>query len=302
MTTKVLATFPGKYGDILWALPTVRAVSEAAGAPVDLIIAGAFESIVPLLERQPYLRRVWALEAWQVQDTAPITPRVPPTTLPGGQPIVEFEPGIYDRVLHLGYDGWPGWALPETTYRRAVADLACDAPHLLRALPDLDLNRPWITAPFRWVTRPYPVAVGFTDEHFELKFGLWSLLFRRALREQPDAQTLINVSHSPRWETEGEFGGFDWETAASAIAQSEVFLGDCSALHVLACALGVPCVLMEPAPARHHPIFWPFGTRGPQVTQVLGGDGQWTWDARHGWETIQAVAARRRATTGVSGS
>lgn len=299
MTTKVLATFPGKYGDILWALPTVRALSEAAGAPVDLVIAGAYGSIVPLLARQPYLRRVWAMPEWVVQDTAPIAPRVPPTALPGGQPIVEFEPGTYDRVLHLGYEGWPRSPLPYETYATAC-DAVRDTPLYQRLAPDLD--RPWITAPFQWVARPYPVAVGFTDEHFELKFGIWQLLFRREVREAPDRLGLINLSHGTRWQAEAEYGGFDWETAASAIAQSEVFLGDCSALHVLACALGVPCVLMEPAPARHHPIFWPFGTDGPRVTQVRGGDGQWTWDARHVWDTIETVRQRRRATTGVSGS
>ncbi len=47
-----LCTFPGRYGDIIWALPTVRGISEVEG-PVDLLIAGEFASIVPLLEQQP---------------------------------------------------------------------------------------------------------------------------------------------------------------------------------------------------------------------------------------------------------
>jgi hypothetical protein len=83
---RVLVTFPGRYGDLLWALPSVRAVSEAIGGPVDLVIAGPFGSIVPLLEQQDYLGTVTARPDWVVQDTAPMTPRTPPLG------AVEYDP------------------------------------------------------------------------------------------------------------------------------------------------------------------------------------------------------------------
>ena len=50
---------------------------------------------------------------------------------------------------------------------------------------------------------------------------------------------------------------------------------------------------MEPNPQRHNDVFWPLGKTGPQVTQVLGGDGQWTFDARHVAEAIEAVWMRQ---------
>jgi hypothetical protein len=107
----------------------------------------------------------------------------------------------------------------------------------------------------------------------------------------------VDLSVGPRWIAEyqqHEHGGpWSWEHAAAWISRAAVFLGDCSALHVLACAIGTPCVLMEPNEARHHEIFWPYGKTGPQVTQVLGTDGRWTWDARHVWETVQTVGQRR---------
>jgi len=61
---------------------------------------------------------------------------------------------------------------------------------------------------------------------------------------------------------------------------------------VLACAVGTPCIVMEPAEARWHPIFWPYGQDGPQVRLVRGGDGRGTVDARHCRELIQAALAQ----------
>lgn len=277
---RVLCTFPGKFGDLLWSLPTVRAVSEALGAPVDLVIAGAFGGIVPLLAGQGYLGRVWADPSWVTQDTAPISPRVAPDA------VGVF--GTYDHVLHLGYDGWPALGLPHEVHRILGDQWPWPAP-----IPAIDLARPWITPP-TWAAQlpTQDVALGFTEEHFELKAGITTLIQRR-----DPAPAVVNLSTGPRWF--GEYyrggGGLDWEAAAAYLARSAVFLGDCSALHVLACAIGTPCVLLEPNPHRHHPIFWPFGTTGPRVTQVLGTDGNWTFDARHVWESLQARIAQRRA-------
>lgn len=288
--SKILCTFPGKFGDLIWALPAVRAISETIHASVDLVIAGRFASIVPLLESQPYLGRVWPLPIWEVQDTAPITPRVPPLALIAGQ---------YDQVLHLGYRGWPQRPLPFETY-----DCLRDQwPALSPLLDPIDVTRPWITPP-SWANQlnRQDLAVGWTDEHLELKVGVWQLVHRRAVRDLDDAFHWVDVSAGPRWLTEYHDHAARpwWETAAAWISRSAVFLGDCSALHVLACAIGTPAVLMEPAEARHHEIFWPYGRIGPQVTQVVGTDGRWTWDARHVWETIQAVATRQVATVEVS--
>ena len=71
-----------------------------------------------------------------------------------------------------------------------------------------------------------------------------------------------------------------WPQAARHIRHAKVFLGDCSALHVLAVALGTPVVLVEPMEARWNPIFYPLGMDGA-VQVVKGNDGRPTWDARH---------------------
>ena len=271
---KILATFPGKHGDLLWALPTVRAISETYDQPVDLQIALGIASLKPLLERQDYLGEVIVDAAWHTQDTAPMTPRTPPGMLPG-----------YDQVYHLGYEGWPAPTLPLDVYWRATLAWG--------ELVPIDLRRPWITAPY---TLPASdVSLGFTDEHFELKYGMRWLLRQQIVHR--DGQRMVEVSTSPRWATEGDIGGSDWVTAAAWIAPSRVFVGCCSALHVLACAIGTPVVLMEPAEARWNDIFYPYGKTGPQVTLVCDAAGRPTFDARTVCQVVSQILEASHART-----
>lgn len=282
----IVVTHPGRFGDLLWALPTARLLAEAYGAPVHLHIPAQYDAIAPLLRQQPYLASVLSREDWQVEQTAPITPRQPPAWQTATRP---------DRVFHLGYRGWPQYPLPLEVHTDVAAHQWRDADGVL---PALDLTRPWITAT-SIDDAGSDCAVGFTEEHFELKYGIWSLLINREPRvvgvgaPTDPGRGFISLCTSPRWQQEADHGGADWPTAASWISASKVFLGCCSALHVLAVALGVPAVVMEPNPHRLHPIFWPLGTDGPQVTLVKGLDGQATWDARHTAETIARVLAAR---------
>lgn len=279
---KVLCTFPGKYGDLLWALPALRALSRQVDRPVDLLVAASFASICPLIEAQDYIGDCWAHPGWQTQDTAPITPREPPDR--GGAPV-------YDLVLHLGYRGWPTRPLPVYT----LDTLNSQLPDGIEPLPvgTLQLQEPWITqlpsAP------PSEIAIGFTDEHFELKVGIVTLLARMD-------RSLLVLTHDSRtrWAQERPRGGYPlerplpWIPMAATIRNADRFLGCCSALHVLAVAVGTPVVLMEPNPMRHHPIFYPLGWEGPQVTLVTGVDGQPTFDARHVRETLERVLETSR--------
>ena len=284
--SRILCTFPGKFGDLLWALPTVRAIAEAAEAKVDLLVAPPYRGICPLIQAQSYLDACWDAADWQVQQTAPMTPWAP-TTVPEG----------YDRVVHLGYRGWPDRELAEYTYasgRQYYPDLP---------LAPLDL-RPWITA-YRTDASHPRVIVGWSEEHFELKIGLLLLLAARFqsapvefwwLRPWGRRYDAIDV----RWQFEDSFqpmGVFgphgtiircDWSSAAGLMATGTVFLGCLSALWVLANALGLPTVICEPNPQRHHPIFW---REHPKNLLVRGGDGQPTFDARHVGDALNQVLA-----------
>lgn len=278
----ILVTFPGKHGDCLWALPTVRAISETYGEPVTLQISQTIGSLAPLLKRQSYLAEVIVDADWCLQDTAPVSPRRPPWILWTGDGhaarYTDTEPGPYDRIVHLGYEGWPTPNLPLDVYNRA---------NRFNTLTDLDLTRPWITPTY--ALHPTDLCVGFTDEHFELKYGLYFLLHDRFCMRS--VHKTVSLSTSPRWQREANYLGFDWCSAAAWLASTKVFLGCCSALHVLACAVGTPVIMMEPNPQRHNDVFYPYGKRGPQVQLVLGGDGQPTWDSRHVGDAVEEALA-----------
>lgn len=267
----LLVTHPGKFGDILWALPTLRALAEATGAPVSLLTSSRYAALLPLLAQQEYIGETLEDTNWPVVDTAPMTPRVPPSA----KTIDNVYPR-FDRVVHLGYQEWPEVALPLEAYRQAQREWQQST-----VIPPLDLETPWIT--------PVPgfhakdVAVGFTDEYFELKYGLWSLQAMLDWRRS----SLCGVLNS-RWQKEGNHNSGGWLLAAEVITAAKIFFGDCSALHVLACALGKQCVLMEPNPHRHADIFYPYGKTG-RVRLVLGTDGKPTFDARHCADAIREV-------------
>jgi hypothetical protein len=134
-------------------------------------------------------------------------------------------------------------------------------------------------------------TIGFSDEHFELKYGLTTLI-KKALpphwhTPQPmRTQWKVLAAPKSRWYREAGAAVSTWEQAAAQIGQGTIFVGCNSALHVLACALGIPVVMMEPSEARWNPIFYPYGTT-ERVRLVTGNDGRPTFDARHVRDAIE---------------
>lgn len=283
---KILATFPGKYGDSIWAMPTIRALAEVHG-PVDLLMAPAYSGICDLYRQQPYIGRAEAWPSWQVQNSAPMTPWSPfEETL--HHEALDLDPTAYDAVLHLGYREWPTAPLPFYVY-----GLVRDHYPTISMAP-MDLSKPWITIKDYVLKFPPTVTIGFSDEWFELKFGIANLL--------SDFNPSVITAKNSRWDTEGSDKGHDlvhietagWMKSAEFFEASEVCLACCSALHVLALAVGTPVVAVEPNRDRWNDIFWPFGMDGPQVWCVKGGDGLPTFDARHTKDTLLRVLDRLR--------
>lgn len=294
---KVLCTFPGRYGDLLWALPTMRALSRRLGETVDLLIAGEFASLVPLLEQQLYLGKVHADPEWPLHPNHREAPNRGDVISP------------YDLTLHLGYRGWPQRPLPFETLD--CLNTACDVlawrttqTHAgLRwdMIPDeeLRLDQPWITlsSPSRFGTAKFPWCYGFSEAHFELKYGVLQLLTLKPYWWPVYGLPPVSVGAGDRWYAEAGNAPCTWVESAGILLRSQAFLGCCSALHVLAVACGTPCVVMEPMEARWNPIFYPLGMEGPQLTVVTGNDGKPTFDSRHVRDTLKAVSLSRKAIT-----
>lgn len=272
----ILATMPGRFGDILWALPTVRLLAARHDTKVDFMTSPAYSGILDLIQRQPYILETWTNDDWDVQETAPMTPRVPPSC----------DCDDYEEIYHLGYREWPSQRLAEEI--RESVGLARNPSD--RALA---LHEPWITVPgASRETEDTVIAVGFSEEHIELKMGILLGLIPKF--NEVTWQLLLppkGMSHRAwEWvEVAGypvEYCETTWEQAAATIATADLFFGCLSAPWVLANAVGTPTVIMEPMVARHNPIFW---REAPKNHLVIGNDGKPTFDLRHTADMIGRV-------------
>jgi hypothetical protein len=297
----ILVTMPGKYGDILWSLPTARAIANATSAPVDVMVAKPYLSLVPLLQQQPYIRVAMGNVYWEVQDTAPMTPSAPPR-LPTGL-------GDYQKVINLGLTSWPEHPLAHQCYENLLPQW----PDAWGTPPPLDLEEPWITvAPDHDFSETHvtyaeygaedsvDVHIGWSDDWIELKAGLTYALTGRMpnvrfrvithsgsrlceewLRHYPGGDDCIGE----QFDNLSWYAG-DWLLTAHAMSNSKIFVGCLSAQWVLANAMGKPTVIAEPATGRHHPAFWRAAGKNHLV---LGSDHLPTFDARHLGDVVKEV-------------
>ncbi len=291
----ILATMPGHFGDILWSLPTVRLLSGRHKTKVDFMVPPAFESILPLIQRQGYILETWTGKGWDLSSMDTAENRVPP----------ECDCDGYEEVYHLGYREWPSCPLAESiresvgyraveSIRESVGYRAVDRDARVVADPPLRMKRPWIRAEAYDTNPAKPViAVGFTNEHIELKMGVLLGLISQ-LPVDITWKLLLPPEgvHHRAWEWVAgqrapvEFCETNWEQAATEIASADLFFGCLSAPWVLANAVGTPTVIMEPMEARHNPIFW---RDCPKNHLVIGNDEKPTFDLRATRDMIEKV-------------
>lgn len=257
---RIIATMPGRFGDILWSLPTVRALAEVHGQPVEFYVSKKYgdPSFLELIEAQDYIESCRLIQSWEVVEAAPMTPRVPP------EPFYRA-----DHVYHLGYVSWPERPLPYAISERA-------------GTMQLDLSKPWIEyGQPNFAGRDELIAIhaGWTSEWKELKYGLMSYLDEKGWECRWAAE-----AGSPYLERDLCSQEMDWTETAEAMSTSCLFIGDLSAQWVLACAIGTPAVIVEPEPMRHNEIFWVDITnkKGQKMTRMVKGhDGKPTFDWNH---------------------
>jgi ADP-heptose:LPS heptosyltransferase len=237
----LLCTAPGKHGDILWSLPTVRAVGETFRTSVDLLVSERYGTHRDLLALQPYIRHVHVSSRWREADGR--SAWEPFESALHHEPLETPE---HDRVIHLGYRSRPDKPLPEFIYAQAASAVR-DV-----SLAPLRLDIPWIEV--RSSSRPPSpvITVGWSDDRREYQAALV-----RRLQQAFPSVTFVSLAPDA-----------DWIEAARQIESSDLFLGSCSALHVVACALGRPAVIVEPDGRRWDPVLYPFGTNGPRTYAV----------------------------------
>lgn len=229
---KILCTFSGKFGDILWSLPTVREIQKlnssdyddadtySVNAEVDFGIMPQYESLLPLLNAQSYINKAFVIKDWICVGSPA-----------GDQPWeAPFQEG-YDKVYHLTYRNHPGKDQPLIGFIAAQQEIKLENP-----IPFLSANG---------IKRSnfYYVAYAFNDSMLPEK-----LKFLDKVREQLKDIYFIDISQSP------------WELAAIDLLDPAclAFIGCRSSNYVLACGVGQRVFVYEPNIARSR--YGPWGT------------------------------------------
>jgi hypothetical protein len=237
--SKYLCTFSGKYGDILWSLPTAKYISEnVVSSPVDFAIMPYYVNLLPLLAAQDYIDKAFVIEDWaRTHSNHGDQPWQPPH---------EAEKG-YEKFWHLTYRGHPGISAPEmplvvfTAYQQGINF------NNWAVVPFLDVRdedvEPLAT-PVHFSTGQMPdvikekrlVSYSFNEQYAEPKRQFFEELWKKTRDVQLE---FFNVS---------EVG---WKEATWLIKKSLVYVGDRSACWVLANGVGQQVVSFEPHPSRH---------------------------------------------------
>lgn len=220
-----LVTFPGKFGDILWSLPTARALSRMIGEPVVFAMMPQYAALIPLLEKQSYIQRATVFPRWFCTGS-------PHGDQPWLPPTDAIEGGPYDRVFHLGYRGHPGMngfpRLPLMEFTASQQGLS----FVENPIPFLDVEK-------MEVGRPY-VAYAFNQDYAPQKQA-----FLAGMKTTFQDIELVDVATN------------SWLAAAMLIKGAVCFIGCRSANYVLAHGVGQRCLIYEPHPGR-----WKFGAWG----------------------------------------
>jgi hypothetical protein len=143
---RVLLTFSGKHGDIIWSLQAARALA-LTGAEIDYGVMPQYAAVCPLVEKQPYINHAFPLAGWvQQHDWCGAQPRIPPVV-----------PGGYDEIHHLTYESRP------------------TGPLIMSALERLGLPMPEPAIPFLFAPAaadPLLVSYAFNGQYRREKQGM----------------------------------------------------------------------------------------------------------------------------------
>jgi len=236
--SKYLCTFSGKFGDILWGLPTAKFISEKlVNQPVDFACMPYYVSLLPLLVSQPYIDRAFVVEDWLRQHSNHgDQPWQPPQRIEQN----------YERCWHLGYRGHPGITAPSmplidfVAYQQGINFNGWSPVPFIT--PDESVRE--IATPVHFSTGQLPtvieerrlIAYAFNEQYDEPKKIFFEKLWSDT---RQDGLEFLNVA---------ELG---WKEAAWIIAKALLYVGDRSACWVLANGVNAEIITFEPHPSRH---------------------------------------------------
>ncbi len=253
--SEYLCTFSGKYGDILWSMPTAKYISERiVGEQVDFAVMPYYQNLLPLLVEQNYIDRAFIVEDWlRTHSNHGDQPWQPPKWIEEGGPhgYDKEERGIkprapYKKFWHLGYRGHPGISAPSmplidfVSYQQGISFNGWSVVPFLDVSDSVEEEAKMIhfsSGPMKEVIREKRlVTFSFNEQYAELKKEFLESLWSKC---QGSGLEFFNVA---------EVG---WKEATWLIKKSLVYVGCRSACWVLANGVGKTIISFEPHPSRH---------------------------------------------------
>lgn len=126
MSAHIAAAHPGKHGDALYALPTIRALAEKHGCKVDFYTSDYCEPLRSLFEYQDCIAHFCVPKTYVIE-------RMDMGVQPAHVPIPQ---GFYDAVYQLGFPAIPDRPIPDY-----IAHLAGVSPKpITYQVPESSLN------------------------------------------------------------------------------------------------------------------------------------------------------------------
>lgn len=231
----IACTHPGKIGDALYALPTMRALSERHGCAADFYTSEYCRPLLSVVRAQPYIREAVVAEEY-----------APERTDCGVQPWEVPTPDRYETVYHLGFRSVPDRPLHE--FIASQAGLNGHRPEVRYDFaPRPTLGSPYVVLSARGES-------GFAD------------LFRGVIDQSP--VTVVEVGAAGEYVGGGrslDLTGLDMLEVLPWLAGASGFIGLSSAMLVL--ANGFPITKIVPhdgrswderhwlrSPSNHYPV------------------------------------------------
>ncbi len=196
----IAVSMPGKIGDALYTLPTIRALAKKHKCKVDFYTSEYCKPAISLFEYQSEINRVVIPSNYVIENKGA-----------GVQPWEMSIPGGYEAAYQLGFKTWPNCSLPQ----HFANDAGVTIGHIFYEYPDIKLDCK-------------PVVVGCNVVR-----GRWLPEIVRVLREEGYTVALVGGPG----EGDGEpldFTGSNFLQTASIMAHATAYIGVFSSNLVIA--------------------------------------------------------------------
>jgi hypothetical protein len=230
-----LATFSGKFGDILWSLATVRQLALRYNKQLDFACMPQYVSLIPLILNQEYIDHAFVLNEWTCTGS-------PHGDQPWQAPVSNL---AYEEVFHLTYQRHPS-PTPLALFIAQQNGVQLDGS------PFLDTQHWEQWAKGVAAQTPY-IAYAFNPLHAEQKLQFLAQL--QVLCKQ-------GGESNPLWGFEFlDLTQYEWVQTPALIDSALAFVGCRSANYVIAHGVGQKVVCYEPEPWRTECTYgYPYGT------------------------------------------